>query len=81
MKEIMPWNWRIVRIKSPRAYKEIGPILQQQAALGNTGLEERERINPTIEHEHYWEFHTSFHDFSNSDKDFFVNLNLAEWSV
>ena len=34
---------------------EIGPILQQQAAVGNTGLEERERerINPTIEHEHY----------------------------
>ena len=38
----MPRIWRIKRIKSPRAYKEIGPILQQQAAVGNTGLEERE---------------------------------------
>ena len=31
--------WLHIRIQN---YIEIGPILQQQAAVGNTGLEERE---------------------------------------
>ena len=50
IQELFLGSGRSVRIQNDI---EIGPILQQQAAVGNTGLEERERINPTIEHEHY----------------------------